>query len=376
MERRHEREVVLRSVGDVALIGTAARALAEGGGPEWVETAAFLAEADLTFANIEMPTPRSRLEPSWPDVSEELRGEPAALDAFLGAGIDVACLANNHTMDWGAAGLVETLEALEAKGVVAVGAGEDLDRAIEPAIVERQGLRVGFAAFTPPHKWTATPSSPGAAPLEIDLVRESMARMGGADVRIVSLHWGVELSNYPTPQDRALAREIVGLGADLVLGHHPHVLQGIEIVGEARVVYSMGNFVFDVTADRVQFRCDPWNLRAGYVAEAVLASSGVRSLRAVPTFIDERGVGLLARGETAARIERLVDEVSTGIEAGSAAVWEHAGSRIVGQRVRVLRGLLRDAGPGFVLRELARVRPRHLRLLWGYAVSRLRGRRR
>lgn len=374
MEPRADREVTLRAVGDVALIGSAALALAEGGGPAWHETASYLAAADLTFANLEMPMPRSGADASWADVSDELRGRPEALPGFLKSGLDVACLANNHMMDWGERGLAETIEALAGRGVAAVGAGENLDRALEPVVLERRGLRVGFAAFTPPHKWTATESSAGAAPLGMEFVRESLRRMGDVDARVVSLHWGVELSNYPTPADRALARELAAAGIDLILGHHPHVLQGFERIGSAVAVYSMGNFIFDVTAGRVQFRCDPWNLRAGYMAEATLGPGGLSSLRAVPTYIDERGIGLLARGEDAARIERLVDKVSTGIEAGSSAVWEHAGGRIVGQRVRVLRGLLRDAGPGFVMRELVRVRPRHLRLLWGYVVSRLRRR--
>lgn len=376
MDSREGRSVSLRAVGDVALIGSAARSLADGGSPAWSETAAFLAAADLTFANLEMPMPRSSVEPSWADVSEELRGRPEALRGLLMAGLDVVCLANNHMMDWGAIGLAETIEALAEHGVATVGAGENLDRSIEPAVLERNGLRVGFAAFTPPHKWTATDSAPGAAPLRTELVRESLDRMGDVDARVVSLHWGVELSNYPTPQDRALAREIADLGVDLLLGHHPHVLQGVERLGRAGVVYSMGNFVFDVTAGRVQFRCDPWNLRAGYVAEAHLGPDGLASLGTVPTFLDGDGVGVLATGDDATRIERLVEEVSRDIEAGSGAVWEHAGGRIVGQRVRVLRGLVRDAGPLFVLRELVRIRPRHLRLLWGYAVSRMRRRSR
>ena len=208
--------VLLRAVGDVALIGGAARALETGGEPAWPATAALLAEADLTFVNLEMPVPRSAAEPARPDVSPDLRGRREALEAFLSAGVDVASIATNHMMDWGAEGLADTIEELTARGVAVVGAGRDLDEALKGVVLERRGVRVGFAAFTPPQRWTATESAPGAAPLSLEHVAESLRRIGDADVKVVSLHWGIEMSNYPTPQDRRLAERIIDAGADLI----------------------------------------------------------------------------------------------------------------------------------------------------------------
>lgn len=373
METTATGNIVLRAVGDVALIGRAARALIEGRDPAWNGTASFLAEADVTFANFEMAIPRSDVRRSGVDVSPDLRGAPDALPALLESGIDVVSLANNHIMDWGEAALRETIAGLQEHGVTVVGAGETLDEAVAGRVIERHGVRVGFCAFTPSHRWTATPTRAGAAPLVLKHVRDSLNAMSDADVRVVSLHWGIEMSNYPTPDDRRLARAVLESGADLILGHHPHVIQGIERVGGGWVVYSMGNFVFDIVAGRVEHHYDPWDLRAGYLVEARLGRGGVSSLKAVPTMLGESGLGAVADGSGRDRIASLVRSVSDDIEVGSDEVWQHAGGKLVVHKIRCLWRSLLDGGPGAVTRELAHIRPRHVKLVLGYVRSRLFG---
>ena len=368
--------VVLRAVGDVALIGCAARSLVEGTDPAWPRTSAFLRSADVTFANFEMPIPRSPVTASAPDVSPELMGRAEALVPFLEAGVDVVSLATNHMMDWGPAGLIETISALREAGVNVVGAGSNLAEAIAPVVVERSGVKIGFCAFTPRQRWTASRDEPGTAPLELPLVRESLAQMEGADVCVVSLHWGLEMSNYPMPSDRELARNIVECGAHLILGHHPHVIQGLERVGGGWVAYSMGNFVFDIYAGRIKHGFDPWLLRAGYLVEANLSRAGIAAFDAVPTMLGESGLGAVAAGEDRERISELLREVSENIEHGSDRIWEHAGGRLVGHKLRCLIRSLKDGGVGFAFKELRNVRWRHVRLLLGFLRSRLLSRRR
>lgn len=365
---------LLRAVGDVALVGTAARALRDGIDTSWPETAKYMSSADILFANLEMPIPGGPIEPARPDVSHELKGVRSALPAFLACGVDVVALATNHIMDWGETGLVDTMTLLRENDVAFVGAGRTLDEALESVVIERGGVRVGFCAFTPPQRWTATPTTPGAAPLSVENVRASIRRMSDADIRVVSLHWGIEMSNYPTPQDRELAACILDEGADLILGHHPHVIQGVEKMGSGYVAYSMGNFVFDVHAGKVRHNFDPWDLRAGYMVEAVLRKHGITDLSTVPTFLSEHGVGAVASEPERQRIGALLHDVSADIETGSRDVWSHAGTRIVGHKLKVMRGLLRDAGPLFLIRELSHIRLRHVRMLMGFIASRI-GRR-
>ncbi|HYW69012.1 MAG TPA: CapA family protein [bacterium] len=365
-----ERSIILRAVGDVALIGCAAEALEKGSDPAWSATAAFLAEADITFANFEMAIPRTPVERVAVDVSPDLIGRPDALGALLESGLDVAAVATNHIMDWGETGLRETLEQLREHNVTPVGAGADLDEAVRGVVVERRGVRVGFCAFTPEQRWTATRATPGAAPLKLEHVKESLSGMDSPDVRVVSLHWGIEMSNYPTPEDRKLARDIVDAGADLILGHHPHVIQGYENVRGSFVVYSMGNFAFDIHAGRIEHKFDPRDLRSAYLLEARLGADGVESVNPVAVAIGESGLGALAEGEDRRAILRRIKELSDSLDAGSAAVWEHAGGRLVGHRVKAVRTTLRDGGVIAVLREFRHFRWKHVKLIFGFLRSR------
>jgi len=366
------RRAILRAVGDVALIAGAAQALIERRSAAWRETASVLGGADITFANFEMALPRGDRERVAADVSPDLVGVAAALDSFLDAGVDVVALATNHIMDWGAEGLSDTLAQFRERGVETVGAGMTLDEAARPVVVERADLRVGFAAFTPEQRWTAGPDSPGAAPLRFELVRNALEGMGDVDVRIISLHWGLEMSSYPTPEDRQLARRIAGAGADLILGHHPHVIQGVERFGRTHVVYSMGNFIFDINAGRVEHGFEPDDLRSGYMVEAELGAGGVAKLRTVPVWLDEDGLGAVAAGDRGERIAKRVRSCSERIEEGSASVWEHASGTLVRHKLKCMRVSLRDGGLRLVFGELRHVRLRHFKLLWGYIVGRLR----
>jgi len=364
--------VTLRAVGDVALIAHAADALLSGRNKDWERTAALLSSADVTFTNFEMALPRGDLERIAPDVSPDLVGVADALASFLTAGIDVVALATNHIMDWGTEGLSDTLAQFREHGVATVGAGMNVEESARPAIIERGGLKIGFAAFTPEQRWTAGPDRPGAAPLTFESVERALAGMAGADVRIISLHWGLEMSGYPTPEDRELARRIAEAGADLIIGHHPHVIQGVERFGRTPVVYSMGNFIFDINAGRVEHGFDPEDLRSAYMVEAELTSDGVADLRTVPVWLDDDGIGHTASGERADRIAARVRTCSDDIEAGSSAVWESAGGTLVRHKLKCMRQSLKDGGIGFVLGELKRVRLRHFKLLCGYVAGRLK----
>jgi poly-gamma-glutamate capsule biosynthesis protein CapA/YwtB (metallophosphatase superfamily) len=172
----------------------------------------------------------------------------------------VLTLANNHTGDFGPRALVQTLDAIDRSGIKQVGAGRDAAAAWSPTVLTRHGLSVGFLAFnaigeTP----RATPSSPGAAevrmrprlgPLsQVDLDRMTTAVRQLADrvdVVVVLPHWGEQYSHRAVPDQRKVARALVDAGADLVVGSHPHWVQGIASRGRSLIAYSLGNFVFDM----------------------------------------------------------------------------------------------------------------------------------
>ncbi len=243
------RTATLAAVGDVRL-GTTREPFAA--------VADVLREADIAFANLECAITRHRQTTpakSWEDVRAGrefvFRAPPQAAEQLAKAGIDVVSLANNHAMDFCAAGLLDTLHHLRAAGVAAVGAGANAAQARAPAIVERRGLRVAFLACSAivPSSFAAGPRAPGIFPharavLRDDPLLEAVASAKRrADVVVVSLHWGVERQQKPTEYQRALAQACIAAGATVVLGHHPHCLQPVERIGRGVVVYSLGNFV-------------------------------------------------------------------------------------------------------------------------------------
>jgi len=225
------------------------------------------------------------------------------------AGFDVLSLANNHTGDYGDDALVETLDLLDEAGLVVVGAGRNSAEARAVRIVTSNGLRVAFLAYNQilPESFEASETSPGSAwTKEQDMVADVAAARQVADVVVVVCHWGAEYSSYTNASQRALARAVADAGADLVLGHHPHVLQGLGILENTFVAYSLGNFVFyDMisaqTSETVILRC-------------VLDSTGVKTVEWIPVSIVEHQPRVAAP-EAATRIGERILRISEEQEA-------------------------------------------------------------
>lgn len=234
------------ATGDVNLGGRVGDLIASHGAHyPWTEVAEALRRADLAVVNLECTISR-RGAPLAKEFT--FRGDPASLGAMAEAGVDVAGLGNNHAADFGREALVDTVEHLRGAGIAPVGAGRDADEAYRPVVVERRGVRVGFVSATRvmPYHFAAGPGLPGVAsaydePRLTDAVREA-DRL--ADVVVVSVHWGDELAPQPDATQVRLGRALVDAGADVVVGHHPHVLQPVVRYRGAVIAYSLGNFVF------------------------------------------------------------------------------------------------------------------------------------
>lgn len=178
---------------------------------------------DLTIGNLEGTLTD---ETGWHNPVFSIRGAPALANVLVRGGVDVVDLANNHSMDYGPAGFEDTKAALRAAGVAFF--GDDL--------VDRRtirGMRVVNLGYL------GGPSGTRAR-MEADVAREK----GPGTIVIVSFHWGIEGYYATAPEQRRLGRAAIDAGADLVLGHHPHVLQGVETYRDRHIVYSLGNFVF------------------------------------------------------------------------------------------------------------------------------------
>lgn len=205
--------------------------------------APVLRAADIAFANLETPLSDGA---RW---SGAFRTPTAFADGLRWAGIDVVSTANNHALDAEGEGLLDTKEALWRAGVGAVGTGRDLEDARRPFIVERNGIRVGFLGYSQfvnaGTSAFAQPDRSGVVPLDPFIAKEDIRRLRDqVDYVVLSFHWGVENSQDTHPDQRKLTYEFMDAGADIVLGHHPHVPRGVEVYKGKVIFYSLGNFVF------------------------------------------------------------------------------------------------------------------------------------
>ena len=216
----------------------------------------LLSRADLALVNLECPlTDRGAV------ISKNFnfRARPELVEILKAGSIDVVTLANNHTMDYGAIGMEDTMDTLTAADIAHFGAGMTLPEARMPAIVERRGLRIGFLGYyfqtaadiLEPRELFATDTTPGVAGCFVDFrciqqqIKEDVPPLlARVDAVIPYFHWGKEGSTKVQPYQIALAHLCIDLGCKAVLGAHPHRLQGIEIYGGAPIFYSLGNFVY------------------------------------------------------------------------------------------------------------------------------------
>jgi poly-gamma-glutamate capsule biosynthesis protein CapA/YwtB (metallophosphatase superfamily) len=194
------------------------------------------------LANLEGPVAR---EAEKQDRNYTYRVKPKVTKAILKAGINVVTLANNHLLDCGREGVLETLQVLAESGIAAIGAGVNKAAAHAPAILQAGSRRVGLLGYYWNRRTSARGPWPGSAmdPVE-DLAADIGALKGKVDRIVATFHWGVPYGREPCAADRAKARFAVDCGADLVIGHHPHVVQPFEIHRGCPIFYSVGNFTF------------------------------------------------------------------------------------------------------------------------------------
>lgn len=322
------RPIRITLVGDIMLGGSAAEFMQRHGHDYAFDGVADeLARGDILFGNLEGPLTDGG-EP-FPDKQFLFRTPPAKVaPALARAGFDVVSLANNHTLDYGATGLYDTLDALHDAGIQAIGAGINLAQARRPSILERDGHRVGFLAYsnTFPEEFWAQPDLPGTAFGHLHHIRADVTALREqVDSVVVSFHWGRESTTELRPYQPLLARAAIDAGADVVAGHHPHVLQGVEHYRDGIILYSLGNFTFGSYSE---------NARTSAIAHVTLDRNGPRALELVP--IDVYNPGVLFRPVL------LQEAAATGAAEGLATLSEPLATRL---RIEDGRALL-DFGTG------------------------------
>ena len=246
----NQEDTVLLFGGDV-LIKASTESIYKNNGVTGLVSEEILAEmqnADIMMVNHEFQF-STRGEP-MEDKQFTFQTDPKNVQILLDLGIDIVSLANNHSLDFGQDALQDTFVTLDEAGILYAGAGDSKERAEELQVIEVNGKKFGFLAATrviPVAGWDVRNKQPGLFTTYddtrlVERIRESKEE---CDFLAVYVHWGIEREEYPKEYQNVIAKHCVEAGADVIIGAHPHVLQGIEFIDEKPVFYSLGNYIFN-----------------------------------------------------------------------------------------------------------------------------------
>lgn len=333
MATESDTTLTLALTGDV-MLGRGVDVAVRRHGPAypWGDLLPDLRAADLTIINLECVISQAGQPWSrWPKVFH-FHAAPLALETLGLAGVDAVTLANNHVLDWEEEALLEMLERLRQRGIAFTGAGRNADEAQQPALLRRRGVTVAVLGFTDNEPgWAAKATTPGVNWIEIgpreeplQRVRDGItqARAAGADLVILSLHWGPNMVQRPSAEFRAFAHAAISVGADLIHGHSAHVFQGIEVYHGRPILYDTGDFVDDYAVDP-ELRND-WS----FLYQVQVQASAVRRIECLPVRLGYCQVNRAGREEAAAIAARLLQlsaEMGTILRWQGGRVWLECG---------------------------------------------------
>lgn len=253
------------------------------------EAKEILSAADITAGNLESAITNRGSEAK--DKQYLFRAPPETLPAIKEAGFDYLSLANNHTLDYGWEGLQDTMDYLDDAELQHSGSGNDDREAFTPAYIERKGMTVAIISVTrvvPVTEWKADRNHAGVAEAYSTdrTVTAIEAAKENADLVVVMVHWGVERSETPVAHQTDLAYQFVDAGADLVVGSHPHVLQGFESYKGKWIAYSLGNFVFSTTASTKTSETGVLNAECDKAGDCLLKFQPMFAMNSQPAPMD------------------------------------------------------------------------------------------
>lgn len=291
------------AVGDIFTGRAVRRRIGDDYTRPFTPTRPLLEGADLTVANLEGVLSNEIAPPSDP-YTFFFVGSGHFTSGLRYAGIDAVSLANNHSMNFGPRGMSDTLSLLSQAGIVPFGAGMNLAEARRPALFTVKGVTLAFLGYDAiSDDYLATEERAGSAPADPALFAQDIAAARKqADVVIVYFHWGWEYTHNPSPWQQALAHQAVEAGADLVIGSHPHWVQGLERYRGVPILYSLGNFIAD----------QMWSIetRQGLVARFIFRGNRLVGLQLQAVQIEDYHQPRLLPAAEAEAVYRAIQEAS------------------------------------------------------------------
>lgn len=353
------------AAGDVGFSGH----LAAIGAASLGEVADALSAADLAFTN---------LETTFLDEVEGVlfASPPAAAFWLAEAGFRLVHLANNHAIDHGAGVLARTLRTLGEAGIGVLGAATSSAEARDLRIFDLEGLRLGWLGAGRTHLTQRDGAEASFWEYDARELQEAVREArNDVDVLVVSLHMGYMYVDYPHPRQRREALALLEAGADAVLLHHAHVVQGIEATADGVVCYNLGNLLVDYSEGVNVLERTFEAQRMGALFFLEIDRRGVCRLTVVPTRLDDAWVVRWVRGEEGRTALERLRRISGGWNGEAAKLYHRQmAERVAGHTLRTTLAQVRGGGMRTLLSLLPRLRPRHLRLFLDWLALRPRRR--
>lgn len=321
--KKNDDYVTLTAVGDI-MLGWGVEERIKGGPSRYPfeSVTPILKSSDITFGNLEAPLTTESKKAVW-DYTKILdkpviidgktygssiycKADPIAAERLSHVGFNVLSLANNHIMDYGQEGLNETLEVLAKHDIKTIGAGKNLLEARKPAIFRINGVNVGILAYC--DTYIAGKRRPGVAPTKY-IEQDIKNLKDNADFIIVSIHQGMDVSEYPLKSEIEQMHRIIDWGANIILRHHPHVVQGVEEYNHGIILYSLGNFVFDYTIDPLWKDLD--RAKHALLFRCQFAQNKIFNYEIIPVYLDESFQPIVLQKSEKERYSKYLNNISS-----------------------------------------------------------------
>lgn len=271
--------------------------------------------ADITMVNEEFPFSNRGTQAQ--DKQFTFRVDPGYVKILQEMGIDVVTVANNHALDYGTDALSDTFQTLDNAGIAYVGAGDNLERASQPYVIKAGGKTFGFLAASrviPEVSWNIDNRQPGMLCTydSAELCNAIQKAKETCDYVVVYVHWGIERENTPQDYQRQLGKAYIDAGADMVIGAHPHVLQGIEYYNGKPIVYSLGNYIFNQ------------EINSTVLLKTTITPENETTLQLIPAYASGAKTQKM-QGEDGAQLYQFMEGISYGVSISKDGVVERIG---------------------------------------------------